>query len=157
MKPPADLQIICDDVKVCGRREMGLLIRMRHKFQDLLKKAKRAVKDAEIAKAKELEGPEDEDAKIDRELEETMKRIAMDKRRAAKKEKVLADKSELRKKMSVIATTTLDNDEDLLMPRKLWDDLQKKGFEGVGEKSDESEGSESSGEDEESKHSSDSD
>lgn len=48
--------------------------------------------------------------------------------------------------MSVIATTTLDNDEDLLMPRKLWDDLQKKGFEGVGEKSDEddSDGSEES-------------
>lgn len=32
MKPPADLQMICDDVKVCGRREMGILIKMRHKF-----------------------------------------------------------------------------------------------------------------------------
>jgi hypothetical protein len=50
-----------------------------------------------------------------------MKRIAKDKKRQAKKEKVLADKSELRKKMSVIATTTLDNDEDLAMSRKLWD------------------------------------
>lgn len=41
--------------------------------------------------------------------------------------------------MSVIATTTLDNDEDLMMSRKLWDDIRKKGFEGVGEKSDDDE------------------
>ncbi len=40
--------------------------------------------------------------------------------------------------MSVIATTTLDNDEDLMMSRKLWDDVRNKGFDGVGEKSDES-------------------
>jgi len=54
MKPPADLQAICDDIKVCGRREMSLLIRMRHKFQELLKKAKKAINDAEVAKAKAL-------------------------------------------------------------------------------------------------------
>ena len=38
--------------------------------------------------------------------------------------------------MSVIATTTLDNDEDLMMSRRLWDDIRKKGFEGAGEKSE---------------------
>lgn len=32
MKPPVDFAQICDDLKVCGRREFGLLIRMRHKF-----------------------------------------------------------------------------------------------------------------------------
>jgi len=85
-----------------------------------LKKAQ-AVNAAERALAKANEVPEDEEAKIDRELEETMKRIAKEKKRQAKKEKVLADKSDLRKKMSVIATTTLDNDEDLTMSRKLWD------------------------------------
>ena len=59
--------------------------------------------------------------------------------------------------MSVIATTMLDNDEDLLMSRRLWDDLQKKGFEGIGEKSDEDDSSsddESSAE--EKKHANDS-
>lgn len=137
MKPPSDFAQICEDLKVCGRREFGLLIRMRHKFQTLLAKAAKAQADEEAAKKKELEGSEDEDAKIDRELEETMKRIEKQKKRAAKKEKVAADKSELRKKMSVIATTTLDNDEDLLMSRRLWEEVQKKGFEGVGEKSDE--------------------
>jgi len=53
-----------------------------------------------------------------------MKRIEKEKKRAAKKEKIAADKSELRKKMSVIATTTLDNDEDLLMSRRLWEEVQ---------------------------------
>ena len=71
-----------------------------------------------------------------------MKRMEKEKKRAAKKEKILADKSELRKKMSVIATTTLDNDEDLLMSRKLWDDVRRKGFEGVGDKSDNEDSSE---------------
>ena len=139
MKPPNDLQLICDDLKVCGRREYGILIRMRHKFQMLLARALKAHEDA-AKKRKELEGgeppSEDEDAKIDRELEETMKRMEKEKKRAAKKEKIAADKSELRKKMSVIATTTLNNDEDLMMPRKLWDKLHQKGFEAIEENSE---------------------
>ena len=139
MKAPLDFQAICDDLKVCGRREYGLLIRMRHKYQEIIKQAAKKVNDAEKARLKELEEPEDEDAKIDRELEETMKRMEKEKKRLAKKEKVAQDKSDLRKKMSVIATTTLDNDEDLLMSRKLWDDVRAKGFENAGEKSDESE------------------
>lgn len=131
-------------MKVCGRREYGLLIKLRHKYQEILKKEAKKVKEEETAKAKELEEPEDEDDKIDRELDETMKRIEKEKKRLAKKEKVQADKSDLRKKMSVIATTTLDNDEDLLMSRKLWDDVRKKGFENAGEKSDESDTDEES-------------
>ena len=123
MKPPGDLQLICDDLKVCGRREYGILIRMRHKFQMILAKAVKAQADKEAAVKKEQEGSEDEDAKIDRELEETMKRMEKEKKRAAKKEKIAKDKTELRKKMSVIATTTLNNDEDLLLPRKIWDKL----------------------------------
>ena len=147
MKPPSDLAQICDDLKVCGRREFGLLIRMRHKFQMILARAVKAQADSEAAKRKELEGSEDEDAKIDRELEETMKRMEKEKKRAAKKEKIAADKSELRKKMSVIATTIEGgNDEDLMMSRKLWDEVQKKGFEGVGERSDDEDGSDGSDE-----------
>lgn len=138
MKTPDDLQIICDDLKVCGRREMGLLIKMRHKYQQITEKIVKAAADEEAAIKKANEEPEDEDAKIDRELEETMKRMERDKKRQAKKEKIASDKTELRKKMSVIATTTLDNDEDLMMSRKLWDDVRNKGFDGVGEKSDES-------------------
>lgn len=36
MKVPDDMQIICDDLKVCGRREMGILIKLRHKYQSIL-------------------------------------------------------------------------------------------------------------------------
>ena len=133
---PADFQMICDDLKVCGRREMGLLIKLRHKYEAIRQREQKQEADEEKAKADALKEPEDEDAKIDRELEETMKRMEKEKKRLAKKEKISHDKSELRKKMSVIATTTLDNDEDLLMSRKLWEDIRRKGFDGAGEKSD---------------------
>ena len=42
----------------------------------------------------------------------------------AKKERELATKQEFRKKMSVIAATTLDNDEDLTLDRKTWEKLK---------------------------------
>lgn len=129
LKPPVDLQIICDDLKVCGRREMGILIKLRHKYKNIIADAEKAVADVAKAERDAAKEPEDEDDRIDRELEETMKRMEREKKKQAKKEKVLADKSELRKKMSVIATTMLDNDEDLTMSRKLWDDIRKKGFE----------------------------
>ena len=143
--------MICDDLKVCGRREMGQLIRIRHKYQEIVKREAKRIADEEKAKTKQDEEPEDEDAKIDRELEETMLRIEKEKKRQAKKDKVAADKSELRKKMSVIATTTLDNDEDLMMSRKLWDDIRKKGFDRAGEASDDEKNGDQQSEDEETK------
>jgi len=39
--------------------------------------------------------------------------MEQEKKRRAKKEKIQADKSDLMKKMSVIASNSLDNDEDL--------------------------------------------
>jgi len=143
MKTPDDFQAICDDLKVGGRREMGLLIKLRHKYQTIVESIVKEAQAVERKARKALEVPEDEDAKIDRELEETMKRIEKEKKRKDKKEKIANDKTELRKKMSVIATTTLDNDEDLVMSRKLWDDIRKKGFEGAGDKSSDDESSES--------------
>ena len=122
---------------------MGLLIKLRHKYQTIVESIVKEAQAVERKARKALEVPEDEDAKIDRELDETMKRIEKEKKRKDKKEKIANDKTELRKKMSVIATTTLDNDEDLVMSRKLWDDIRKKGFEGAGDKSsDDSDSSE---------------
>ena len=114
------------------------MIRLRHKYQTIISKLAKSAADEEAAKAKALEQPEDEDAKIDRELEETIKRMEKEKKRAAKKLKVQEDKSELRKKMSVIATTTLDNDEDLTMSKRLWDKVRDKGFEAAAEESSDS-------------------
>lgn len=46
--------------------------------------------------------------------------------------------------MSVIASSGLENDEDMHLPQKLWDDLHTKGFDRIGEKSDDDETSEES-------------
>ena len=82
MKVPDDLKMICDDLKLCGRREFSVLIRLRHKYTVLQRSAKKAADEAEAAERRALEEPEDEEAKIDRELEETMLRIAKEKKKA---------------------------------------------------------------------------
>jgi len=33
LKPPVDLELIISDIKVVGRREFQLLLRLRHKYQ----------------------------------------------------------------------------------------------------------------------------
>jgi hypothetical protein len=79
-----------------------------------------------------------------------MLRIDRDKKRAAKKEREIKNKFDLRQKMSVIATTTgIDNDEELHLTARVWEDLHKKGFEGFDKKSDASSESEESDEDSE--------
>lgn len=143
MKVPADLALMCEDLKVCGRREFAHLIRLRHKYQAIIARLAKQADQEESKQAAPTE--EDAEAEIERALQETMQRVEKEKKRQAKKEKVAKDKSELRKKMSVIATTTLDNDEDLTMSAKLWDSVRKKGFERAGENSEEDE-SESDGE-----------
>jgi hypothetical protein len=56
------------------------------------------------------------------------------KKRAAKKERELKQKSDLRQKMSVIATSTgIDNDEELHLPQRLWDEIRESGLEKLDE------------------------
>ena len=51
-------------------------------------------------------------------------------KRAAKKDRELKQKSDLRQKMSVIATSTgIDNDEELHLPQKLWEEMREQGLE----------------------------
>jgi len=58
-------------------------------------------------------------------------------KRVKKKEHELKTKSELRQKMSVIATNTAgDNDEELALPKKVWEHLHQSGFENNEEDSD---------------------
>lgn len=54
-----------------------------------------------------------------------MLRLEKEKKKQAKKDKVLADKAELRKKMSVIASASLDNDEDLHLSKKGWQQMKQ--------------------------------
>ena len=32
LKPPKELKLICDDLKVCGRREFSDLLKLRYKY-----------------------------------------------------------------------------------------------------------------------------
>lgn len=69
--------------------------------------------------------PLDPDAELDKQLEETLLRIQKEKKRQEKKERIQKAKSDLRKKMSVIASSGVDgNDEDLFLSRKIWEKLQ---------------------------------
>jgi len=135
IKAPVDLKMIIEDVKVCGRSELQKLLTMRHKYQTYTKTLNRPEKEA----VAELD-PEEQ---IEKDLEEAVKRMEKEKKRAAKKDRELKAKSDLRQKMSVIATSTvLDNDEELHMSQKLWEDARKSGLENMDEDMSEAESSE---------------
>ena len=90
VKKPHDLDVICQDIKLCGRRELSELLKLRFKLnQDIEKKAK-AIKDAKYAQ----EHPENEEkteeqlqAEVDKELEEAIKRLEKTKKKQLKKER----------------------------------------------------------------------
>ena len=62
---------------------------------------------------------------VDKELDSTIKRVEREKKKAEKKEKVKEQKQDIRKKMSVIAASSLNNDEDLILDRRTWDKLKQ--------------------------------
>lgn len=96
---------------------------MRHKYQAAIKQLKRD----ETVEVKEELDPEQQ---IQKELDEALVRLEKDKKRQAKKDRELKAKTDLRQKMSVIATSTgIDNDEELNLNSRLWSELQEKGFE----------------------------
>jgi len=64
-------------------------------------------------------------------LQETIDRLEKEKKKKEKKQRQIEAKSDLRKKMSVIASNALEDDEDLRLDKHVWDKLQKKGFEGL--------------------------
>jgi hypothetical protein len=72
---------------------MQKLLTLRHKYQATLKRAPKEDKDK---KTVEVVEELDEEAKIEKQLEEAMERIDRDKKRAAKKEREIKQKFELR-------------------------------------------------------------
>lgn len=61
---------------------------------------------------------------VDKELDETIKRVEKEKKKALKKERIKDQKQDIRKKMSVIAASSMNNDEDLILDSKTWDKLK---------------------------------
>jgi len=62
---------------------------------------------------------------VDKELEEAIRRLEKDKKRQQKKEREREAKQDLRKKMSVIASTSINNDDELTLDRKTWEKLRQ--------------------------------
>ena len=128
LKAPSDLTFMCEDLKVCGRREFQELLKLRYKYQVSLERKKMAIKDAKRAEeeANKPEMTQEElEALVDKELDNTIKRVEREKKKAEKKEKVKEQKQDIRKKMSVIAASSLNNDEDLILDRRTWDKLKQ--------------------------------
>ena len=69
LKPPADLTEMLADLKVIGRREYQNLLRMHHKYQNIVRNT--AAKEESKVAAEELDAEE----LLDKKLEETMARI----------------------------------------------------------------------------------
>lgn len=123
LKVPADLGMIIDDLKVCGRSDLSKLLTLRHKYLAQIKKQNEpAINDAEPIL--------DSEEEIEKELDTAIKQMEREKKRAAKKEREIKAKSDLRQKMSVIATANnIDNDEELHLNPRIWEEIHEKGFE----------------------------
>lgn len=90
LKVPSDLKEMCEDLKVCGRREFQELLKLRYKYQVAVERKKAAIKDAKRAEeeANKPEMTQEElEAMVDKELDETIKRVEREKKKAEKKEK----------------------------------------------------------------------
>ena len=125
LKTPSDLEDMCKDLKCCGRRELSELLKLRYKYNVKIERARKSEKEAKKAAEGEKEMTQEEvEAMVDKQLDETIKRVEREKKRALKKERVLAAKQDVRKKMSVIAATSINNDEELMLDSKTWDKLK---------------------------------
>lgn len=67
---------------------------------------------------------EEIEAQVDKELEQTLQRVEREKKRQLKKERLRDSKQDMRTKMSVIAATSINADEELQLDRKTWDKLK---------------------------------
>lgn len=121
LKPPKELKLICDDIKLCGRKEFSDLLKLKYKYTTEKERKKKDDKDAAKAlePAKEMT-TEQLEAMVDKELDDTLSRMERDKKKQAKKLRENELKQDHRKKMSVIAATTFNEDEDLTLDWKTW-------------------------------------
>lgn len=105
---------------------------MKYKYnlqQDRKKKEEREARKAE-REQRELT-QEDIEKMVDKELDETLKKMEREKKKQLKKEREREAKQDVRKKMSVIASSTINYDEDLTLDKKTRDILKKIDIEDV--------------------------
>jgi len=73
-KLPDDFEVMLQDLKVLGRREYQNLLRIHHKYQNMIKNERLAKEKKDKEENKVIE-PVDEDAELDKQLEATLLRI----------------------------------------------------------------------------------
>lgn len=128
LKVPKDIEVICEDIKCCGRRELSELLKLRLRYVNAIQDANRAANEKKKEEADALRGPktqEELEAQVDRELQETLDALEKQKKRQAKKQREAEQKQDMRKKMSVIASTTIDNDDEMVLDKKTWAKLKQ--------------------------------
>lgn len=88
LKLPDDFKDMIKDLKVCGRREYANLLRLHHKYQNIIRNEKFA-KEKKAKEESKIAEPVDEDAELDKQLEATLLRIQKEKKKQEKKEKII--------------------------------------------------------------------
>lgn len=125
LKCPSDLKIIVEDLKVAGRREYSVLLKLKYAHDLDIQNKRRAINDAKREAIPVVEKTEEElEAEVDKELEATIAKVEREKKRQAKKARERDAKQDMRKKMSVIAATAINNDEDLTLDKRTWQKLK---------------------------------
>ena len=116
------------------------MLKYKYKYTKMLEAEKRADKQANQALIEVKPLTEEEmEAQIDKELDETIKRVEKDKKRQLKRERVKAQKNDIRKKMSVIASSSIHNEQDeILFDRKTLQklkgvDIEELEYEDLGD------------------------
>lgn len=82
LKHPKDLEIMVQDLKVCGRREYAELLKLKHLYNMSIEKKKQEINQAKRDAMPVVEKTQEElEAEVDRELEETIQKVEREKKR----------------------------------------------------------------------------
>lgn len=99
---------------------------MRHSYNVAIDKK---IKEIEVAKKAAIPVPEktqeELEAEVDAQLDRILEKVEARKKRDLKKQKELDAKQDYRKKMSVIAATAIDNDDELRLDKRTWETLKE--------------------------------
>ena len=95
------------------------MLKLRHNYNISVDKKIKAIDEAKKALIPVVEKTEQElEAEVDRELEKVLEKVERNKKRQLKKQKEIEAKQDYRKKMSVIAASAIDNDDELRLDKR---------------------------------------
>jgi hypothetical protein len=100
------------------------MLKLRYKYNVLQDRKKKEEKQKRKEEEGEKEMTQEQLEKlVDRELEQTLKKV--EQQRELKKQREREAKQDVRTKMSVIASSTINQDDELMLDKKTWDRLKE--------------------------------